>query len=693
MCDVCAAFRPLDPDCPYEELAESGTGTGGTSAPSVVFTLDQVADQLTMGYWGGTQRSHDAGPGDTLVVDLSGLTGNAQYTARAALQSWTDVTGIRFEELSPVNLTQTSETGDAASNTGTGTSMAVNEVLRGTLSDAGGDGSDWVRVTLVQGQTYTIQMDGVTLADPYLRLRDNAGQVLVENDDRNGLNSEITFTADRSGTYFIDADAYAFAAASGSYDLTLMEGQGSSADIVFDDEQSGAYASSSRSGSTITSSFINVNSGWFGGQTALDTYTMQTYIHEIGHALGLGHAGNYNGSASYGSDALYANDSWQTTVMSYFSQSQNTATNASYAFTVTPMMADIVAIQDLYGTNVQTRAGNTVYGANSNVEGYLGDIFGQMSGEDAANSQISTGRSIAFTLFDSGGTDLVDFSFSGTNQRLSLVAETYSDVDGLIGNMGIARGTVIENGTTGSGNDTITGNEARNVLTGNDGDDRLYGQAGGDRLNGNAGNDHLDGGDQNDSLFGGNGNDTLIGGSGADRLWGGAGTDDITGSDGADRIGGGSGTDIVRGGAGNDTMWGGSGNDQVIGDAGNDRMFGSFGDDSLSGLDGNDTLGGGWGSDTLNGGSGDDTLTGGQNADRFVFSEGNDLVTDFYTLSPIEQIDLSAATTITDYYDLMNGGHIGSSGGDTIISDFLGNTMTLANVDVSDLGSEHFTWG
>src|SRR5262249_15887517 len=54
--------------------------------------------------------------------------------------------------------------------------------------------------------------------------------------------------------------------------------------------------------------------------TQLGSYSYQTYIHEIGHALGLGHAGPYNVSATYGVDNTYANDTWQYTVMSYFSQ-------------------------------------------------------------------------------------------------------------------------------------------------------------------------------------------------------------------------------------------------------------------------------------------------------------------------------------------------------------------------------------
>ncbi len=40
------------------------------------------------------------------------------------------------------------------------------------------------------------------------------------------------------------------------------------------------------------------------------------------------------------------------------------------------------------------------------------------------------------------------------------MAETYSDVNGLIGNMTIMRDTVIENAYSGSGNDELIGNDA-----------------------------------------------------------------------------------------------------------------------------------------------------------------------------------------------------------------------------------------
>ena len=48
-----------------------------------------------------------------------------------------------------------------------------------------------------------------------------------------------------------------------------------------------------------------------------------TYIHELGHALGLDHPGNYNGgNPTYGSNALYTMDTIQYTVMSYFDRRQ-----------------------------------------------------------------------------------------------------------------------------------------------------------------------------------------------------------------------------------------------------------------------------------------------------------------------------------------------------------------------------------
>jgi serralysin len=51
-------------------------------------------------------------------------------------------------------------------------------------------------------------------------------------------------------------------------------------------------------------------------------------------------------------------------------------------------------------------------------------------------------------------------------QRINLEAETSSNVAGYVGNMSIARGTIIENATGGSGADTIAANSVVNTLYG-----------------------------------------------------------------------------------------------------------------------------------------------------------------------------------------------------------------------------------
>lgn len=131
--------------------------------------------------------------------------------------------------------------------------------------------------------------------------------------------------------------------------------------ITFDDDQDGAFTNSTRSGGIITSASINVSTAWLASSgTTLRSYSFQTYVHEIGHALGLGHAGPYNSTANYAQDAVYLNDAWATTVMSYFDQQENTYfanLGFTYAYAVTPMLADIIAVAALYGggaTNTRT---------------------------------------------------------------------------------------------------------------------------------------------------------------------------------------------------------------------------------------------------------------------------------------------------------------------------------------------------
>ena len=113
--------------------------------------------------------------------------------------------------------------------------------------------------------------------------------------------------------------------------LRFVEVNGA-ADISFDDTGFGAITYFTFLGDEQLSACITISAGWleFNG-SGIETYSIQTSIHEIGHALGLGHAGFYDGNGRYEDDAHYANDSWQISLMSYFSQTENTA---SEGFTV-----------------------------------------------------------------------------------------------------------------------------------------------------------------------------------------------------------------------------------------------------------------------------------------------------------------------------------------------------------------------
>ena len=373
----------------------------------------------------------------------------------------------------------------------------------------------------------------------------------------------------------------AFQAWANVTNLTFQEVT-SGGDIPFDDNESGAVAGGTWSNGLITSMRVNVSTSWLASYgTTIDSYSFQTYVHEIGHALGLGHGGPYNGSASYGVDNLYVNDVWSYTIMSYFGQAE--AGFGSYRYVMGPSLGDIVAMHSIYGANTTFNSGNSVYGRNATA----GSLY------DFANYSTAP----AFTIYDTGGTDTLDASIYGVNQTINLNAEAFSSIGGNNNNISIARGVVIEAAIGGDGADSMLGNAGDNLLASN------------------AGADTLDGGAGNDSLVGGAGDDRLIGGDGTDiidyRLVSGAisfnlaaGT--ISGSD--------MGTDTLFGIEG---AAGGQGADDFFGDAGNNLFFGNAGAD---------TLNGGAGSDSLFGGAGDDLLIADGLGDHIEAGHGDDVI-------------------------------------------------------------------
>ncbi|MER5174045.1 M10 family metallopeptidase [Thioclava kandeliae] len=364
MCTLCGSVNHI---APLIDLAASSSTTDSAASSKPVWSVEQIATYLTTGYWddkGSSTRKFDITSSDTLTVNLSGLSNSSLTYARAALQAWTDASGITFTE---------------------------------TTS--------------------------------------------------------------------------------------------STAQIKFTDSYSGAYTWSLYSNGETISSNVNIYSKF-----ASSAYMLQTYIHEIGHALGLGHSGDYNSSASFSTDADYANDTWQYSIMSYFYQSLSSDMDASFAYVVTPQIADILAIQQLYGTSDSVHSGNTTYG----------------------DSGVTLLDARAQTIVDASGIDTIDISARSADQRIDLTPGSFSDLGGKDKNLAIALDTVVENVYTGSGDDDITGNTADNIILSGAGDDIVAGGEGADWLAGQDGNDSLSGEAGDDTLIGGDGSDTLDGGNGDD---------------------------------------------------------------------------------------------------------------------------------------------------------------------------------
>lgn len=268
--------------------------------------------------------------------------------------------------------------------------------------------------------------------------------------------------------------------------------------------------------------WLNNSSGNYAAPTK-GNYAYLTFIHEIGHALGLKHPHEVEGQ--FGAMPT-ANDSLEYTVMSYRSYVGASTTrgymNGDGDYPQSPMMYDIVVLQHLYGANYSTYAGSTTYRWSPAT----GEMFVNGVGQGAPGS-----NRVFLTVWDGGGIDTYDFSAYTTDLTVDLhpgawtitstaqLARLHYDgselAEGNIANALLHENdarSLIENAIGGSGSDTLRGNQANNDLHGGSGNDALFGYEG---------NDLLDGGSGNDTVAGGIGSDVFYFGSpnlGTDRI-------------------------------------------------------------------------------------------------------------------------------------------------------------------------------
>jgi serralysin len=401
-------------------------------------------------------------------------------------------------------------------------------------------------------------------------------------------------------------------------------------------------------------------------------------LHELGHALGLKH------SFEDGPTLPAAYDNLRYTVMSYTEHADSSLRVVEagaggpqvvtyFAGPATPMVFDVAAIQQRYGADPTTGAGDSVYHVQFD-EAFLATIYDAGGIDELDLTQLSRGSVVDLhpgaysSLSTWSAADQAAYWTARYPALADQIASAFADPGTFTwsNNLGIAYSTVIENVRGGGNAETITGNDAANTLMGGGGADRIAAALG------------------DDSIDGGDGVDYLRGDEGADRIVGGAEFDDINGNVGDDTASGGTGGDWVVGGKDQDQLYGEDGDDIVYGNLGADWCDGGEGNDIVRGGRENDTLFGQGGNDWLSGDRGDDTVTGGAGADVFhSFGEaGLDRVTDFNRAEG-DRVLLDPGTTYT----------ANQAGADTLIDMSGGARIVLVGVTLSSLTGDWISVG
>ncbi len=417
---------------------------------------------------------------------------------------------------SPIDLgatsTTTSYTPEVRATTASSSSDSqVNTILGGNKWNISADGT----------LTYSFYEGTVPYPTTY-----NTGSV---SDGANGLEQGITATGPDNASALNQVMAEWDNAVEFDFQLiTENSATGSVGDIRFaftnDGVQYGRaafayYPSSSAVGGDVWFEVADIDKNYDASGNDFNTtglgdggYSYYAALHEVGHALGLSHP--FDGSSSSGSTLPDSEDNMRTSVMSYTQMDRNFvfqytasgggwSSNDSYkVFATTPMLADIKAMDEMYGTDT-TAEGDTLY--------------------TFANDGTRNQPLMMQSIIDTGGTDTIDLSNQTKSNILDMRPGTLSSIGywseadqitywaaqtGLTNtqvqnsfdfwnaqatankssqaiytgedNLGIAHNAEIENAIGGSGDDTITGNNLNNVIKGNDGNDTINGGDGTD---------------------------------------------------------------------------------------------------------------------------------------------------------------------------------------------------------------------
>ncbi|MDB4890293.1 MAG: repeat-containing protein, partial [Gemmatimonadetes bacterium] len=537
----------------------------------------------------------------------------------------------------PSNAVQvTVDADDYAGDATTSGQITPGGTAQGNLERLGD--RDWFQIQLTAGTGYLINLQGLqggggTLDDPYLRLHNSAGTVLAENDDiviGSDLDSRLSYTAAATGTYYLDAGAYADSY-TGTFRLSVAA------------INRPPVITSNSGGDTATIAIVE-NTTAVTTVVATDADAGTTLVYSI---VGGADQGRFQINASSGAVSFItapdfeapndsdANRSYIVQVRASdgsLADTQTLTVNVSDANDVAPVIT--TAATQSVAENVALVAALTSTDADS--VGTNPAAFSITGGVDAARFSI-VGGNLLFAPTpdfenpadaDHDNSYLVQVSaFDGVNTaNRAITVNVINVVETIFSAVTATVPSSAENLTlTGPANIDGTGNDRDNRIEGNSGNNRLDGRAGSDTLLGAAGDDRLIWSGGLDSFDGGIGIDTADFSAAGTAVWANLPSsqaytrDEITFATGA-QLAALTAIENVVGTARGDFLGGDGLPNFLEGLGGNDTINGAGGDDTIDAGDGADRVDGGAGSDILIGGPGDDVVNGGSGFDTARYS-------------------------------------------------------------------------
>jgi Ca2+-binding RTX toxin-like protein len=188
------------------DFSLTASGVGGLVNP-LLSLMDSNGNLIT--------QDNDSGPGNASALTYTVTTGGHYYLVAGGYGS-SAITGDYTLSASQGRIPTIDTITD---NTSTTASLTVGGTLSSNI-DTDTD-YDWIKVQLTEGQTYSFTMStptGSTLSDTLLTLYDGYNPIAVDDDGGPGFFAQLTFTAQHTGTYFIEAASFG---ETGAYDLSL----------------------------------------------------------------------------------------------------------------------------------------------------------------------------------------------------------------------------------------------------------------------------------------------------------------------------------------------------------------------------------------------------------------------------------------------------------------------------------------